>query len=118
MWDRSEVKIGGFVNVFVVFVIAGCIVYVSCSNVIYCCFVLCSLFVCNVCYLSVVLLYYCDRVKAQLQFNIYIYIYILNILQPYRAPRPVTEIALLYYFDSVCVDIDRLCGLVVTVPGC
>jgi hypothetical protein len=44
-------------------------------------FVLCySLFVCNVCYLSVVLLYYCHQVKAQLQFNkyisIYIYIYI------------------------------------------
>jgi hypothetical protein len=28
------------------------------------------------CYLSVVLLYYCHRVKAQLQINIYIYIYI------------------------------------------
>jgi hypothetical protein len=29
--------------------------------------------VCNVCYLSVVLLYYCHWAKAQLQFNIYIY---------------------------------------------
>jgi hypothetical protein len=33
----------------------------------------CALFVCNVCYLSVVLLYYCHRVKAQFQFNKYIY---------------------------------------------
>jgi hypothetical protein len=40
---------------------------------IYC---VCALFVCNVCYLSVVLLYYCNRVKAQLHFNNYIYIYI------------------------------------------
>jgi hypothetical protein len=32
----------------------------------------CALFVCNVCYLSVVLLYYCHRVKVQLQFNKYI----------------------------------------------
>jgi hypothetical protein len=40
----------------------------------------CALFVCNVCYLFVVLLYYCQRVNAQLQFNtdIYIYIYISN----------------------------------------
>jgi hypothetical protein len=36
----------------------------------------CALFMCNLCYLSVVLLYYCHRVKAQLQFNKYIYIYI------------------------------------------
>jgi hypothetical protein len=37
----------------------------------------CALFVCNVCYLYVVLLYYCHRAKTQLQFNnIYIYIYI------------------------------------------
>jgi hypothetical protein len=35
----------------------------------------CALFVCNVFYLSVVLLYYCHRVKAKLQFNKYIYIY-------------------------------------------
>jgi hypothetical protein len=34
-----------------------------------------ALFVCNVCYLSVVLLYYCHRVKAQLQFNKYIVTY-------------------------------------------
>jgi hypothetical protein len=33
----------------------------------------CALFVCNVCYLSVVLLYYCHGVKAQLHFNKYIY---------------------------------------------
>jgi hypothetical protein len=31
-----------------------------------------ALNVCNVCYLSVQLLYYCHRAKAQLQFNIYI----------------------------------------------
>jgi hypothetical protein len=36
----------------------------------------CVLFVCNVCYLSVLLLYYCHRAKAQVQFNKYIYIYI------------------------------------------
>jgi hypothetical protein len=35
----------------------------------------CALNVCNVCYLSVVLLYYCHPAKAQLQFNIYIYEY-------------------------------------------
>jgi hypothetical protein len=34
----------------------------------------CALFVCNLCHLSVVLLYYCHRVKALLQFNKYIYI--------------------------------------------
>jgi hypothetical protein len=70
------VKIGGLVNVFVVFVVVFiccswmyCLC-VSCSSVIYCCvFVLCLCFVCNLCYLSVVLLYYCHRVKAQLQFN-------------------------------------------------
>jgi hypothetical protein len=73
----SYVKISGLVNVFVVFVVAGCIVDVSCSGVIYCCvFVPCLCFVCILCYLSVVLLYYCHRVKTQLQFNIYIYIYL------------------------------------------
>jgi hypothetical protein len=35
----------------------------------------CALFVCNVCYLSVVLLYYCHRVKAQLHSNEYIHTY-------------------------------------------
>jgi hypothetical protein len=39
-------------------------------------YAVCALFVCNVCYLSVVLLYYCHRADAQLQLNIYIYIYI------------------------------------------
>jgi hypothetical protein len=34
----------------------------------------CAMFVCNVCYLSVVLLYYCHRPEAQLQFNKYVYI--------------------------------------------
>jgi hypothetical protein len=52
--------------VFVVFVEAGCIVYVSCNSG-------CAL--CVICYLSVVSLYYCHRVKAQLQFNKYIYIH-------------------------------------------
>jgi hypothetical protein len=56
--------------------------YVSCSSVIYCCvlycvvvflYCVCTLFVYNVFYLSVVLLYYCHRAEAQLQFNIYIY---------------------------------------------
>jgi hypothetical protein len=62
--------------VFVVFVVAGCIVYVLAVVVsfiavfLYC---VCALFVCNVCYLSVVLLYYCHRFKAQLQFNNYLY---------------------------------------------
>jgi hypothetical protein len=60
---------------------------VSCSSVIYCCVLYCVVvllycvyasFVCNVCYLSVVLLYYCHRAEAQLQFNKYIYIYILQ----------------------------------------
>jgi hypothetical protein len=60
---------------FVVFVVAGCIVYVLAVVVSF--IVLCyALFVCNVCYLSVVLLYSCHQVKAQLQFNKYIYIYI------------------------------------------
>jgi hypothetical protein len=64
--------------IFVVFVVAGCIVYVLAVVLsfivvfLYCVF---ALFVCNVCYLSVVLLYYCHRVKAQSQFNKYIYIY-------------------------------------------
>jgi hypothetical protein len=35
----------------------------------------CALFVCSVCYLSVVLLYYCHWAEAQLQIYIYIYIY-------------------------------------------
>jgi hypothetical protein len=69
------VKIGGLVNVFpfVVFVVAGCIVYVL-AVVVSFIVVFFVLFVCNICYLSVVLLYYCHRVKAKLQFNIYIYI--------------------------------------------
>jgi hypothetical protein len=33
----------------------------------------CALNVCNVCYLSVLLLYYCHRAKVQLQFNVYTY---------------------------------------------
>jgi hypothetical protein len=72
---------------FVVFVVAGCIVYVLVVVVSFIVvFVLCcSLFVYNVCYLSVVLLYYCHWVKAQLQFNkyIYIYIYIFRYYQGY-----------------------------------
>jgi hypothetical protein len=60
----------------VVFVVAGCIVYVLAvvvSFIVVFLYCVCALFVCNVCYLSVVLLYYCNRVKAQLQFNINIY---------------------------------------------
>jgi hypothetical protein len=55
-------------RVFVLFV-----VFLYCVVVFL--YYVCALFVCNVCYLSVVLLYCCHRVKAQLQFNIYIYIY-------------------------------------------
>jgi hypothetical protein len=58
-----------FVLDCVVFVVAGCIVYVLAVVVSFI-----VVFVCNVCYLSVVLLYYCHRVKVQLQFNKYIYI--------------------------------------------
>jgi hypothetical protein len=66
-----------------------CIVYVLAVVLsfivvfLYCVF---ALFVCNVCYLSVVLLYYCHRAKAQLQFNryIYIYIYINNAMQSFE----------------------------------
>jgi hypothetical protein len=68
-----------FVVVFVVFVVTGCIVYVLAvvvSFIVVLLFCVCALFVCNVCYLSVVLLYYCHRAKAQLQFNKYIYIYV------------------------------------------
>jgi hypothetical protein len=62
-----------FVVVFVVFVVAVCIVYVLAvvvSFIIVFLYCVCALFVCNMCYLSVVL-YYCHRVKAQLQFNKY-----------------------------------------------
>jgi hypothetical protein len=54
-------------------------VVVSFIVVLYC---VCALFVCNVCYLSAVLLYYCPRAEAQLQFNkyIHIYIYIIGIV--------------------------------------
>jgi hypothetical protein len=41
---------------------------------------------------------------------------ILNISQPYRLPRPVTSIALLYFYSYMCSG-DRLRGLVVRVPG-
>jgi hypothetical protein len=57
---------------FVVFVVAGCIVHVLAvvvSYIVVFLYCVCALFVCNVCCLSVVLLYYCHRVKAQLQFN-------------------------------------------------
>jgi hypothetical protein len=62
---------------FVVFV-AECIVYVLAvvvSFIVVFLYCVCALFVCNLCYLSVVLLCYCHRVKAQLQFNKYIYIF-------------------------------------------
>jgi hypothetical protein len=57
---------------FVVFVVAGCIVYVLAvvlSFIVVFLYCVCALFVCHVCYLSVVLLYYCHRAEAQLQFN-------------------------------------------------
>jgi hypothetical protein len=62
----------------VVFVVAGCIVYVLAvvlSFIVVFLYCVCTLNMCNVCYLYVLLLYYCHRAKAQLQFNIYIYIY-------------------------------------------
>jgi hypothetical protein len=61
---------------FVVFVVAGCIVYVLAvvvSFIVVFLYCVCALFVCNMYYLSVVLLYYCHRVKAQFQFNNYIF---------------------------------------------
>jgi hypothetical protein len=69
------VKIGGLLNVFpfvVVFVVGGCIVYVLpvvVSFIVVILYCVCALNVCNMCYLSVLFLYYCDRAKAQLQFN-------------------------------------------------
>jgi hypothetical protein len=56
----------------VVFVVAVCIVYVLAvvvSFIVVFSYCVCALNVCNVCYLSVLLLYYCHRAKAQLQFN-------------------------------------------------
>jgi hypothetical protein len=77
----SEVKICVLGNVFVVFVVvvfvfvvAGCIVYVLVLVISFIFVFYIVFFVCNVCYFSVVLLYYCHRVKAQLQYNKYIYI--------------------------------------------
>jgi hypothetical protein len=61
---------------FVVFVVAGCIVYVLAVGVSFIVvFLYCVCALCVMCYLFVVLLYYCHRAKAQLQFNIYVYIY-------------------------------------------
>jgi hypothetical protein len=60
---------------FVVFVVAGFIVYVLAvvvSFIVVFLYCVCASNVCNVCYLSVLLLYYCHRAKVQLQFNIYI----------------------------------------------
>jgi hypothetical protein len=58
-----------FCSCFTVYVLAEVVSFIV---VVLCC--VCALFVCNVCYLSVVLLYYCQRAKAQLQFNKYKYI--------------------------------------------
>jgi hypothetical protein len=61
----------------VVILVAVPIVYmlaVVLSIIVVFLYCVCALNVCNVCYLSVVLLYYCHRAKAQLQFNKYIYI--------------------------------------------
>jgi hypothetical protein len=55
-------------------VVSFIVVYLYCVFVsLYC---VCVLSVCNMCYVSVVLLYYCHRAEAHLHFNIYIYIYI------------------------------------------
>jgi hypothetical protein len=78
---------------FVVFVVAGCIVYVLAvvvSFIVVFLYCVCALFVCNVCYLSVVLLYNCHRVKAQLQFNKYIYIYIYIMREEVTRPCKAT----------------------------
>jgi hypothetical protein len=56
----------------VVFVVAGCIVYmlaVVVSFILVFLYCVCAWNVCNVCYLCVLLLYYCHRAKTQLQFN-------------------------------------------------
>jgi hypothetical protein len=56
----------------VVFVVAGCIVYVLAvlvSFIVVFLYCVCALNVCNLRYLSVLLLYYCHRAKAKLQFN-------------------------------------------------
>jgi hypothetical protein len=72
---------------FVVFVVAGCIVYVLAlvvSFIVVFLYCVCALFVCNMCYLSVVLLYYCHWAEAQFQINKYIYIYIyISALPPF-----------------------------------
>jgi hypothetical protein len=63
------VKIAPFI---VVCVVAGCIVYVLAvvvSFIVVLLYCVCALNLCNVCYLSVLLLYYCHRAKTQLQFN-------------------------------------------------
>jgi hypothetical protein len=62
---------------FVVFVVPDCIVYVLdvvVSYIVVFLYCVCAFNVCNVCYLSVLLSYYCHRAKTQLQFNKYIYI--------------------------------------------
>jgi hypothetical protein len=56
-----------------VVVVSFIVLFLYCAVMfLYC---VCALCVCNVCYLSVVLLYYCHRAEAQVQFNKYIYIY-------------------------------------------
>jgi hypothetical protein len=65
----------------VVFVVGGCIVYVLAvvvSFIVVFLYCVCALNVCNVCYLSVLLLYYCHRNKAQLQFNKCIYLPLIS----------------------------------------
>jgi hypothetical protein len=64
-------------------VVVSFIVFYCVTVFLYC---VCALFVCNICYLSVVLLYYCHQAEAQLQINkyIYIYIYIFIFIVPYE----------------------------------
>jgi hypothetical protein len=50
-----------------------CVLAVVVSFIVVFLYCVCALFVCNMCYLPVVLLYYCHRAEAQLQFNKYIY---------------------------------------------
>jgi hypothetical protein len=89
-----------------IFVVAGCIAYVlavvmSFSVVfLYC---VCAFNACNVCCLSVLLLYYSHRAKAQLKFNIYTYTYIY--IYSYSEPVMLTPNAKRIHLCNTCIDI-------------
>jgi hypothetical protein len=51
-----------------------CVLAVVVAFIVVFLYCVCALFVCNVCFLSAVLLYYCHRVKSQLHFHKYIYV--------------------------------------------